>query len=265
MRIKLGQILLLALVMPAVASAADVASMSVADIRACAERSAPQHSSIQSGVLRTVDGDSVKQSEAKLYWKKFDDGLSRALIRFSQPLDLRGSALLVIEKPDQADSDVFMYLPEFRKVRRITTGMMSGSMFGTDFSYEEFQRLYGIAKEMESKRLADAEIEGHATFVVEYSTQEGADSAYTRIVQYIEQERCVPLRSEFFATAAEPVKVMSIDPAKLTKVGGAWMPDQVVMKDLKEGSHTTLVLQESQVDVEIPERTFSQRALSKGR
>ena len=250
--------------MAVVAGAADLAAMSVDDIRTCVEKAGPQRSSVQTAVLRTVEGDTVSESEAKFYWKKFDDGLSRALVRFSSPPDLRGSAVLVIEMAD-ADSDIFMYLPEFRSVRRITTGMMSGSMFGTDFTFEEFEQLYGLAQEMESKRIADAEVEGKPTFTIESTPKEGAESTYARTVQYIEQERCVPLKTEFFGTAPEPAKVMSVDPAKLLQIGGAWFPDQVVMTDIEEGTHTTILMQKSEVDVDVPDRTFSQRSLSRGR
>ena len=257
--------LLIVLATPGAVSAADLDAMSVDDIKACVEKNGPQRSSIQSAVMRTVDGDTVRESEVKFYWRKFDDGLSRVVLRFFAPPDLRGSALLVIEKADDADSDVFMYIPEFRNVRRITTGMMSGSMFGTDFSYEEFKRLYGLAQELESKRVADAEIDGRPSFAIESTPQKDGDSAYTRIVQYIEQERCVPLRTEFFATTAEPVKVLSMDPTKLRQIGNSWLPDQVEMKDIEEGSHTTLIMEKTEVDVDIPDRMFSQRSLSRGR
>ena len=55
-------VLLLALAMPWAASAADVAAMSVDDVNACVEKNGPQHSSVQSAVVRTVDGDTVEES-----------------------------------------------------------------------------------------------------------------------------------------------------------------------------------------------------------
>jgi hypothetical protein len=257
--------LLVILTTPVLASAADIASMSVDDIKTCVEKAGPQRSSIQSALMKTVKRGTVSESEVKFYWKKFDDGLSRAVLRFFAPPDLRGSALLVIEKAGDAESDVFMYVPEFRSVRRITTGMMSGSMFGTDFSYEEFERLYGLAQELETKRLADAEVEGRPSFVIESTPRNDDDSAYARIVQYVEQARCVPIRTEFFATSAEPVKVLSIDPGKLRQIGEAWLPALVEMKDVEEGSQTTLVMGKTEVDVDIPERVFSERSLSRSR
>ena len=158
---------------------------------------------------------------------------------------------------------MFMYLPEFGSVRRVTTGMMSGSMFGTDITYEEFERLYGVAEDSTVKRLPDASLEGKAVYVVE-STPDDEDSAYERVVQYIEQERCVPLKSEFFEKEGEPRKVMTVDPDKLRQLKGAWVADEIKMSDMREGSHTTLIIKKIDVDIDIPQRVFSQRSLSKG-
>jgi hypothetical protein len=36
------------------------------------------------------------------------------------------------------------------------------------------------------------------------------------------------------------------------------------MMDMKQGSQTTLIVQKVEVDTDVPERTFSQRSLSKG-
>ncbi len=263
--IAVAGMLVFGLAAPRAGAEKDPASMTVDDIQACVEAAAPQRSTVQNGVLRTVEEDTVKESEAKLYWKKQDDGLSRALIRFSAPPDLRGSAVLLIETEGDGDGEVFMYLPEFRSVRRVTSGMMSGSMFGTDFSFEEFERLYGLAEEMETERDADAEVEGRAVFVLRGTPRQEEDSAYERIVQFIEQERCLPLRTEFYGAEPEPAKVLSTDPAKLEKIGSAWFPREVVMRDLEKGSHTTLVIEKTEVDVDIPDRTFSQRSLSRGR
>ena len=254
----------LALLIPQVCLGADTSAMSVEDIRECVERSGPKKSSIQHVTLRTVDAKGgTRESKAKIHWAKQEDGLSRALIRFSAPPDLRGSALLVVEKSG-GKTDMFMYLPEFGNVRRVTTGMMSGSMFGTDFTHKEFERLYGLADDLERRRLADGRIGDRPVFMLESVLGKGEGSNYERILQYVEQERCVPLKSEFFEGGGEPRKVLTVDPASLRQVEGAWVTDQILMRDLRAGSQTTLDVTKVEIDVEIPARTFSQRSLSKG-
>ena len=38
-----------------------------------------------------------------------------------------------------------MYLPELRSVRRVTGNTLSGTLLGTDFTYEDFLHIYGLA------------------------------------------------------------------------------------------------------------------------
>ena len=241
-----------------------LAEMTVSDIEACVERSAPDRSSMQKATLRAVDSEGgITESHATIYWKKTDAGLSRAMVRFSAPPDLRGSALLLLEKEDEG-IEMFIYLPEFGNVRRVTMGMMSGSMFGTDFTYEEFERLYGLSGDLVSRRLDDGVVENKPVFVLEGVPRQGDDSAYERIVQYVEQERCIPLKSEFFEGRGEATKVLSVDPAQVRRVKSAWVPSRVQMRNLKENTHTDLVFVKVAIDVDIPDRIFSQRSLSKG-
>jgi len=256
----------LALLIPQVCLGADTSAMSVDDIKECVERSLPAKSSVQHVTLRTTDSKGgTRESKAKVYWAKREDGRSRALIRFSAPSDLRGSALLLLER-SEGHADMFMYLPEFDKVRRITTRTMSGGLFGTDFNYEEFERLYGVAGKMENRRLPDARIGDRPVFVLESLPGKGDGSgSYERIVEYIEQERCTALKIEFFEGSGDPSKVLTIDPASLHQLEGAWMADRILMQDLRKGSKTTLDATKVEVNVEIPERTFSQGALNKRR
>jgi outer membrane lipoprotein-sorting protein len=248
-----------------VAAAAEPATMTVEDIQACVERSGPQRSSIQRVLLRTTDKrDTVKESRAEFYWEKFDDGLSKVLVHFSAPLDLRGSALLILEKKD-GKRDMFMYLPELDRVRRVTSHMMSGSMFGTDFSYAEFERLYGLADDVSARRLPDQELDGEAVYVTETTLDPEEGSSYDRVLVYIEQERCVPVKMEFLKENTQPGKVLTMDPAKIRRVEPAWVPGEILMRDLQQGTQTTLVLEEVQIDVDIPRSKFSERELTRAR
>ena len=112
------------------------------------------------------DGTGQEQTiEAELFWKRGDDGRSRVLVRVAAPPDLRGSAFLYVER-DGGKSDLFSYLPELGKVRRITGRTVSGSLFGTDFSYEDIARLQSLGEQVKVEKLADAEVAGRATWVL---------------------------------------------------------------------------------------------------
>lgn len=235
------------------------------EVQACMRANLPESSSVQTVSFESVNraGES-SESRAKLYWKRFDDGLSKVMMRFSDPLDLRGAGILLIEK-DGRMPDQFMYLPELRKVRRVSTRMLSSSMFGTDFSYEDFQRLQGMTIGSRKKLLEDAELAGGAVHVVENLTDPESGSAYERIVDFIDVETCVMLKSEMYERGGRLRKVSRTSRDHLAKQDGRFMPRRVRMRDVRDETHSTLVVEDIDLDARISRKIFSERHLGTGR
>ena len=152
------------LLLPLGAAPAGAAAETAEAIQKCVENNLPEHSSEQTVVFRAEDRiGAITESKATIYWRRFGNGRSRVLIRFSSPEDLRGASVLLLERGKDA-RDIFMYLPALREVKRITSRMMSGSMFGTDFTYEEFERIQDYAATAAATRLPDRELDGGGTW-----------------------------------------------------------------------------------------------------
>ncbi len=233
------------------------------EIDACVRKNQHHESSVGTIVLKSVDRiGATTESRATIHWKRFENDLNRVHLRFSDPPDLRGSALLLIEKENT--DDMFMYLPELEKVRRVTGRMVTGSMFGTDFSYEQFQRLQGMADDVSSERLPDAEQQGRAVFVVAHTPNQEEGSQFEKVVTYADKETCVPLRTEYFEKGARLRKVLTADPAKVKQNGGAWIPEEMVMKDLRDETETFLVVEKLEMGAKISRKMFSQGNLARG-
>ena len=67
----------------------------VDEITDCVKANQPRLSAEQTVTMRTLDRmGAARVSNATIYWQKFGEN-SKALIRFSAPEDLRGSALLM--------------------------------------------------------------------------------------------------------------------------------------------------------------------------
>ena len=197
-------------------------------------------------------------------WKREDDGRSKLVLRISAPPDLRGSAFLMIEREGRSP-DIFSYLPEIDKVRRISARGAGGSLFGSDFSYEDVQRIQNLASAANSRLLGEEERAGRPAWKLE--SQPGPDdvSAYTRIVSWIDRERCVPLAAEFFGEATEPAKRLSVPPAQVVREGDGWVAMELTLQDLAAETQSTLRVKEIELDVELGEKHFSQSALGRRR
>ena len=79
-------------------------------------------------------------------------GEGKSVIRFTAPGEVKGVALLVINHPDRA-SDQWMWTPAIERDRRIALQDRSTRFFGTDFTFEDLERL--VSSERAGTYLAD--------------------------------------------------------------------------------------------------------------
>ena len=235
------------------------------EVQDCMRANLPERSGIQTVSFTSVDrAGASSESRAKLYWKRFDDGLSKVMLRFSDPSDLRGAGILLLEKEERMP-DQFMYLPELRKVRRVTTRMLSSSMFGTDFSYEDFQRLQGMALDSSRKLLEDSELDGAPVHVMESLPDPESGSAYERIVDHIDVETCIMLKTEMYEQGGRLRKVSDTPRSQIAQEGARFVPRQVKIRDLRDETNSTLEVEDFDLDVRISRKYFSERHLGHGR
>jgi hypothetical protein len=240
------------------------AAEEVAEIAACVRRNFPEQTSLQTIHFRSTDRiGAERRIEAKVWWKRFDDGYSRVLVRLAHPPDLRGAGLLMIEKKSR--SDMFLYLPDLRKIRRVTSHMMSGSLFGSDFTYEDFEQLQGVRIDGRTEKLEDSSLEERPVHVlVQYPAPE-AGSSYERVVSYVEKDSCVLLKTEMWEGGERLRKVLTANRDTMHEEDGLRIPRELLMRDLKNQTETLLVVKEIEVGSEIPNKGFSLTQLERPR
>jgi len=234
------------------------------DVDRCMRANLPKLSSVQNVRFETRDRTgSTRTIEGKIYWRRgADDRHSKTLVHIESPPEVRGSSYLLIEKDD--DLDIFVYLPEYGKVRRITPHALAGSLFGTDFSYEDMMRLRHVFEEQKVTSIRDEEQAGRASQLVELVPPPESGSSYERVRAWLDRETCVPLRMEFVAKGGALVKELSIDPATLERHGSVWVARGFRLRDLHEQTETSMSLGDIELDVALPDRLFSERALAQG-
>jgi outer membrane lipoprotein-sorting protein len=231
------------------------------EITACLERALPANDMEQTLGLRVYDATgSVSESRARLYWQRGADDRARFLIRLIAPPMRTGIAILAVEGT-RAEPDVFLYLPELRQTRRVAGRTFSGSMLGTDFSYEDYLQFQGIREASATRRLDDAVLDGHPAYVIE-TVPAAARSAYSRILTWLDRTSCMILRSEFFGRDGELAKELVVDRASVREVDGRPVPVQVVMHDRRQDTRTELMVEEIAFDAGLSENLFKPSTLA---
>jgi hypothetical protein len=233
----------------ALASAADIPEV----VRSCLEKNMPETTSVQAIELRARDRSGYEQVlQANVYWKRYPDERNRVLMHFSEPADIRGARFLVIRNEPQ--NDMYIYMPGLFKVRKITSKRISSSILGTDFSYEDYERLHGILTDLQAEQFPDDVLDGRPVYVV--NSYPDDNSGYEKIATYIDIETCVALKTELFERNHQLRKTLTIDPAAIKPVGAIQIPRELVMRDLRDKTETRMLIQEIHTGVELEDELF---------
>ena len=248
MRHLLVPLLLLCFLQPA--AAADIPAIA----RTCAEQNTPKTSSIQSIELHARDRSGYEQVlQANVYLKRFADNQARLLMSFQEPVDVRGARFLIIQQSPR--NDLYIYMPGLFKVRKVTSERVSGSVLGTDFSYEDFERLYGIITNLKAERFPDGMLDGRPVYVL--NSYPDSSTSYVKIATYIDKQTCVPLKVDLYENGYRLRKSLTVKPASIRAVGSIHVPGEMVMHDLRDKTETRLLVQGIRTDVKLDDSLFT--------
>jgi outer membrane lipoprotein-sorting protein len=220
--------------------------------------------------IRSVEADELETTlVARAAWKLLEDGRHAALLQLVAPEEVARMGVLVREAEAGAlaeqgprGSEIYLYLPEFRRVRRVSPRQATTSLFGTAFSYEDFDRLHGQIRSSRIETLGEVQCAGRRAYLVEAKPNEGEESTYTQVRSLIDAETCLPLRVEYFDASGELSKRLETDPATFERVKGIWIARSVAMSDLEEGVESVLSIDSIRFDEDIPDRTFTPASLA---
>lgn len=90
---------------------------------------------IQSTVTLTISekNGSVRTRKLNMTTKSYDDGTIKRMVKFLDPADVRGTAMLIVDSKDAQD-DMWIYLPALKKTRRIVSTEKGKSFMSSEFS-----------------------------------------------------------------------------------------------------------------------------------
>ncbi len=232
------------------------------EIVSCVVANMPQGDELRSISLTTRDRANVERvTRADVFARHTGPGSSRTLITMTEPAELEGSAVLILE--DQGSTDLWIHAPDVGR-RRLETGTdQAQSLLGTGLSYEDLGQLLGFVRTQSErlKRLDDDWIGDRATFVLE-STPDPGTSAYQRIVTSVDKKTCVPLEAKLYEkVGAAPRKVATTDPDQIFRVHSTWIAHTVTLWDHRDEKQTVLHIESVMPGLTLPDVAFSPSSL----
>ncbi len=238
-----------------VAGAGSAASLE--EIQTCLAANIPKQSSSLTVTLQSRHrGGGESGHEGSIHWRRSPEGRSETLICMTSPPAVRGLAYLILA----SDSEVNLwgYLPEKERVTQIHArgAARRARIARTAIGYDDLRYLPVNLSRAEPREPRDSLVGDRRVAVVELTLPPGEDPAYERIMSYIDQETCGPLRTEFYETADRLLKIATVDPETIHREGKIHVARSLTVEDLKNEVRTELRVERIRIDAKLPDEMF---------
>ena len=197
-------------------------------------------------VLVSKDGNE-REREIVMYQK----GSDKRMGKFLSPADQKGIAFLSLP-----GGIMYIYLPAFKKTRRIASHVKNTKFAGTDFTYEDMEA--GEYANKYSPKMLGNEVD---QFVLQLMPKPGIQSEYSMLKLWVERERYLPTKIEYYDKGNNLYKVMTRD--DIENIDGYWFARESEMYDLKSGRKTKMILQDVRFDQGLSDDLFTERYLKR--
>ena len=197
---------------------------------------------------------STRDREMTMLRLNQPDGEQRYYIYFHSPSDVKGTAFMVWKHVGK-EADRWIYIPAINLTRRIAADDKRSSFVGSDFAYEDVsgRRI----NDENHLLLRSEELNGRPVHVIESRPKASVD--YSRRVSWIDSERWIPLKEEYYDSRNQLLRVFTADKVEL--ISGHWTISSRTMKNMQTGHRTEVVFERTSYDVGVPSDLFSERYL----
>jgi hypothetical protein len=220
-----------------------------------AQRRVTTTSERYAGLLQSFNADGKTSEKRWIFERVGSHGESKTLIRFTEPAEVVGVTLLIVNHAERA-SDQWMWTPALQRDRRIALQDRSTRFFGTDFSFEDLEER--VAGQYAHTLLDEESIDGAATWKIQAVATRSRSSQYSKQILWIRKDDYSTVRIDSYVKDEVVRRLLS---SKFRAVQGIATAHELVMMDLPRGSRTRLALDKIQYNLPLKDSDFTVQAL----
>lgn len=176
-------------------------------------------------------------------------GDSKAMLRFTEPAEVKGVGLLIVNHPDRA-SDQWMWRPAIGRDQRIALQDRSTRFFGTDFSFEDLEER--DVDQFELKLLGEEQ----GMWKIESRPKKRSQYAYSYF--WIDKSNYTFVKVEAYD---DDGLVRVIDYKDRVQVDGIWTARTTEVWDARRESRTILKYDKLEYNLPLDDNQFTLQAL----
>lgn len=185
------------------------------------------------------------------------DGGEKQIIWFLSPADDKGVAFLKIEHEGK-DDEMRLWLPAFKKVRRIKSSNKGDAFMGSDMSYEDMtnRNLDDFDYELAGKEVVD----GRECYILISKPKPELRSTYSEHKTWVTIDDYVVLKEESYDRAGRLLKKKVITSRK---VKGYDTPSELYVENVQKKHSTRLTFEGIELDTGIKDNLFQEKNLKR--
>ena len=220
----------------------------------------------------TVEGEMVLKNKAgNESLRKFRSTILEAedaavgdmsIITFSEPRDVRGTALLTHSKIEPDDDSQWIFLPAVKRVKRISSSNRTGKFVSSEFSYEDL----GSEEVADNHHIwledAPCTHDANLTCAAVESRPKNKKSGYSRRVSFIDLAEYRVHRIDFYNRRGDLEKSLVFSDYR-QYLDAYWRAHVMTMNNSQTGKSTTLTWDEYSFANGLGARDFTPQGLAK--
>ena len=207
-------------------------------------------------LMMTLTNKKGKTRSSSLRSIMKDDG-AKQIIWFLSPADDKGVAFLKIEH-DEKDDEMRIWLPAFKKIRRISAKKRSDSFMGSDMSYEDMS-----SRELDEFTFTLIGQEIYDTifcYLLESKPKEYIRTEYSRHITWVDSTFLIPLKEESYDRSGTLLKEKYFT---YTFMKGYHTLTEIWVANVQKNHSTQLKFENIELDTGVKDDLFHERYLKR--
>ncbi len=216
--------------------------------------------------MTILDGKGNQRVRQIAQVTKLVDGgkTEKKLIRFLAPADVKGTGLLTFDYED-ANDDMWLFMPALRKTRRIVSTEKARSFMGSEFSYSDITP--PALKDFQYSLLGEEDVAGVTCWNIEMvpNNDDIADeNGYSKKISWIGKDDYVTRKAVYYDLDGELHKELNIlEIREMDKASHKYRPIHLVMENKQNGRKSILKIDQILYNPDVKEDYFTTRYLER--
>ena len=189
---------------------------------------------------------------------------SRLLVKFSWPVDIKGTGFLQVEHIDGED-DLWIYLPALKKSRRLVANNKKDSFVGSDFSYGDISlpKVGQYRHALLRSEVVD-QADCHVIESMPANDAVKANSGYSRKITWVRKDNFLETKVDYYDVSGRLLKTQLVRQHRLVEPDTQrWFALNREMTNHQTGHKTVLNFDKVEAGVQLPDEVFTTRYIER--